>query len=115
MHQEDQQKKLYNIVHTPTNQDLFSRPQLENSLQLRVFFSSKLLGKFKYQMKLRGRGCSNCQSADIWGRGLAKSLYYFYSGWKSLIHSFSFSMYGIWGRGRGWLKRQNTVIWEKGV
>jgi len=32
-----------------------------------------------------GGGCSNRQSAVIWGEGLAKSLYNFYSGKKSLI------------------------------
>jgi len=33
--------------------------------------------------------------------GLAKSLYNFYSGWKSSIHSSSCSIYGLWWR--GWL------------
>jgi len=57
-------------------------------------------------MTLRG-GCSNRQSAVIWGRGLARSSYNFYSGWKCLIQSSSCSIYGIAyvGEGVGW-KRQ---------
>jgi len=68
---------------------------------------------------------SNRQRAVICGKGdLAKSSYYFYSGWKSLIYSSSCSIYGISGgrklvenaiRGEVGRKRPNTVIWEEGV
>jgi len=46
----------------------------------------------------RGEVCSN-QSVVIWGRGLAKSSYNLYSGWKFLIYSSFCSIYGIWGGG----------------
>jgi len=46
---------------------------------------------FKWRFREEGV-CSNRQSAVKWGRGdLAKMSYNFYSGWKSLIHSASFS------------------------
>jgi len=61
-----------------------------------------------------GEGCSSRQ-AVICGRGLAKSLYNFYIGWESLIHSSSCSIYGMVyvEEGIGW-KRQNIVIWGRG-
>jgi len=49
-----------------------------------------------------GRGLPKpSECSHMRGGGLAKSSYNFYSGWKSFIYSFSFSIYGIYG---GWLK-----------
>jgi len=70
--------------------------------------------------------CSNRQISVIWGRGVMdKYPYTFYSGWKSLIHSSSCSIYGIFGSERvGWKrhmeggvdwKHQNTVKWRRGL
>jgi len=41
---------------------------------------------------------------------MAKSSYNFYSGWKSLILSYSCSIYGIWGE--SWLKTSEYLSYE---
>jgi len=83
-----------------------------------------MLGNVQISLTLQGGGDllkpSECRHM---GEGdLAKSSYNFYSGWKSLIHSFSCSIFGvcggielvenvIWGRGLKLLKKPSYDIW----
>jgi len=69
-------------------------------------------GTFKYHMSLQGGGgCSNRQNTITWGGDLAKSSFKFYSGWKSLIHSSSCSIFVRCG-GR---RLVENVIREEGL